>query len=66
MASLLGPLQGSYALQAAVVGLVAVVIASIVNTGIWPAILGVWGTALVLVGVAIHVAVAISRRGSLG
>ncbi|EMA59704.1 hypothetical protein [Halorubrum lipolyticum] len=66
LASILGPLRGSYALQTAAVGAVVTVIAFIVNTGIWPAILGVWGIALALVGVTIHVVVTISQRGNLG
>ncbi|AEH39048.1 hypothetical protein [Halopiger xanaduensis] len=64
--SILGPLQNSYALQTAAVGLIVTVIAFIVNTGIWAAILGIWGIALVLVGVAIHVAVTVSQRGTRG
>lgn len=64
--SILGPLQNSSALQTAAVGLIVTVIAFIVNTGIWPAILGIWGIALVLVGVAIHVAVTLAQRGTRG
>ncbi|RKD89256.1 hypothetical protein ATJ93_4088 [Halopiger aswanensis] len=64
--SILGPLQDSYALQTAAVGLIVTVIAFIVNTGIWPAILGIWGIALVLLGVAIHVGVTLSQRGTRG
>lgn len=66
LSSVLGPLRGSYALQAAVVGLIVAVIAFIVNTGIWAAVLGIWGVAVALVGVTIHVVVTVSQRGSLG
>lgn len=64
--SILSPLQNSYALQAAAVGLIVTVVAFIINTGIWAAVLGIWGIAIVLVGVAIHVGVTLSQRGTRG
>ncbi|GAB3672864.1 hypothetical protein [Halopiger thermotolerans] len=63
---ILGRISSSYALKTAVAGLLVTVIGYVVNTGIWPAILGIWGIALVIVGAAIHVAVTLSRRGTRG
>lgn len=74
--AVLDPLLNSYALQATAVGLFVIVIAYVMDTGIWPeilavsgvwsALLAIWGTGVVLAGVAIHVAVTLSRRGSRG
>ena len=62
----LDPILNSYALQAAVAGLLVIAVAYVINTGVWAAILAIWGTGFVLAGVAIHVAVTLSRRGSRG
>lgn len=62
----LDQLRNSYALQAAVVGLLVIAVAYVINTGIWPAIMAIWGTTVVLVGVGIHIAVTLSQRGSRG
>lgn len=64
--AVLEPILNSYALQAAVVGLLVIAVAYVINTGVWPAILAIWGAGFVLVGLAIHVGVTLSRRGSRG
>ena len=61
---LVGPFQGSRSLQVALIGLVVTVAAYIVNTGVWAAIIGVWGIGLVLIGLLAHLGIRYSRRSS--
>lgn len=58
------PLRGSRSIQVALIGLVVTVVAAIVNTGVWPAIIGVWGIGLILIGIISHLAIRYSRRNS--
>lgn len=61
---LLDSIQRSLSLQVALVGLLVTAVAYIVNTGVWPAIIGVWGMAFVLIGVGSHLAIRYSQRSS--
>lgn len=62
----LDPLRESFSLQIALVGVLAVAVAYVVNTGVWPAMIAVWGTAFVLIGVGTHLFVRLSQRGTRG
>lgn len=44
----------STALKVAMIGVLLWVLAIIVSTGVWPAIMAIWGTALIVVGVGLY------------
>lgn len=51
---MVGILRNSATLSLATFGLLLAVIGFVINTGVWPAIFVVWGTALVLFGVTAY------------
>ncbi|MFC4989424.1 hypothetical protein [Saliphagus infecundisoli] len=44
----------STALKVALFGVLLWVLAVILSTGVWPAIMAIWGTALIVVGVGLY------------
>lgn len=60
------PLRNSVSLQIAAVGVLVVIVAYVINTGVWAAMLAVWGGAIVLIGFASFLFVRLSQRGSRG
>lgn len=58
--------RSSFALKMALTGLAFIVVGYVINTGVVPAMLAVWGAALVVIGLGAFLFVRLSRRGTQG
>lgn len=59
---IVGRIRNSVTLSIAVVGLLVILTGFAINTGIWAAMLAVWGTALFLFGLTMYAAIWWQRR----
>ena len=60
----LDQLRSSFPLRLALGGLLLVITGFVLNTGVWAALLVIWGTAILLVGLVSHLYIQLSYRGS--
>ncbi|WP_114575915.1 hypothetical protein [Saliphagus sp. LR7] len=58
--------RNSFALKMALAGVAFILVGYVINTGVVPAMLAVWGTALVVIGLGAFLFVRLSRRGTQG
>lgn len=62
----LDELRSSFALKIALAGVAFIVVGFVINTGVVPAMLAIWGTALVVIGIAAFLFTRLSQRGTRG
>lgn len=60
--SVLQTIRGSVLLMLAVAGVLTILLGYVIQTGVWAAILAVWGSALVIVGVVGYTLIWWDRR----
>ncbi|MFC4987808.1 hypothetical protein [Saliphagus infecundisoli] len=58
--------RNSFALKMALAGVAFILVGYVINTGVVPAILAIWGAALVVIGIGAFLFVRLSRRGTQG
>ncbi|NGM67755.1 hypothetical protein G6M89_01810 [Natronolimnobius sp. AArcel1] len=64
--SVLETITNSYSIQLILGGVLFIVVGFIINTGVWAAVLAIWGAGIVVVGVVTHLLTIFARRGSRG
>ncbi|OVE85831.1 hypothetical protein [Natronolimnobius baerhuensis] len=64
--SVLETVANSLSIQILLGGVLFIAVGFIINTGVWAAVLAIWGAGLMMVGLASHLLIIFSRRGSRG